>query len=354
MLKLIKKRSDKIGLPPGTLAHIGKPQDRKVGISVIDYDDEHFHEKILTNIDECFPFKDSPTVTWINVDGIHDADIIKSIGDHFGIHSLVLEDIMNTGQRPKLEDFDTYLYIVLKMLYTNDENKEIKGEQISFILGHNFLITFQENEIDVFDIIRDRLRNSKGRIRKMGCDYLMYALVDAIVDNYFFILEIFGAQIESMEERVIIDTSQETLQTIYKMKREMIFLRNSIWPLREVSSRLERGESDLIKQKTRIFLRDVYDHTIQVIESVEAYREMVSGLLDIFLSSLSNRMNDVMKTLTIFASIFIPLTFVAGVYGMNFEFMPELGFRWSYPILLLFMLSAGGTMVLYFRKKGWF
>jgi len=240
------------------------------------------------------------------------------------------------------------------MLYTVGEINEIRGEQVSIVLGNNFLIAFQENEIDVFDLIRDRLRKSKGRIRRMGVDYLMYALVDAIVDNYFLILEKFGSQIEYMEERVMTDTSQATLQTIYKMKREMVFLRSSIWPLREVANQLERGESVLIQEKTRTYLRDVYDHTIQIIETVEAYREMVSGLLDIFLSSLSNRMNDVMKTLTIFASIFIPLTFIAGLYGMNFEYMPELGFRWSYPILLLFMLCVGVSLTLYFRNKEWF
>ncbi len=354
MLTFIKKRSDKIGLPPGTLSHIGKTQDRKVNISVIDYDEEHFHEKTVTNIDECFPYKDSPTVTWINVDGIHDPDIIKSLGDHFEIHPLVLEDIMNSGQRPKLEDFDTYLYIVFKMLYFDEVTNAIKGEQVSIITGRNFLITFQENEIDVFDFIRDRLRKSKGRIRKMGVDYLMYALVDAIVDNYFLILEKFGSQIEDMEERVMNDTSQDTIQTIYRMKREMVFLRNSIWPLREVSSQLERGEISFIQEKTRIYLRDVYDHTIQVIDAVEAYREMVSGLLDIFLSSLSNRMNEVMKTLTIFAAIFIPLTFVAGIYGMNFEYMPELKLRWGYPTLLLTMFVIGFSLVMYFRKKRWF
>jgi len=354
MLKLIKKRSDKIGLPPGTLAHIGRTQDRKVNVSVIDYDEEHFEEKVVTSIDECFPFKDNPTVTWINVDGIHDPNIIKSLGDHFGIHPLVLEDIMNTGQRPKLEDFDTFLYVVLKMLYTVGEHNEIRGEQVSIVLGKNFIITFQENEIDVFDLIRDRLRKSKGRIRKVGGDYLMYALVDAIVDNYFLILEKFGSQIEDMEKRVMTDTSRDTLQKIYNMKREMVFLRSSIWPLREVANQLERGESVLIQEKTRTYLRDVYDHTIQIIEAVEAYREMVSGLLDIFLSSLSNRMNEVMKTLTIFAAIFIPLTFITGIYGMNFEFMPELKLRWGYPILLGVMLMIVFSLVIYFRKKKWF
>jgi len=354
MLKLIKKRSDKIGLPPGTLAHIGRTQDRKVNVSVIDYDEEHFEEKVVTSIDECFPFKDNPTVTWIYVDGIHDPNIIKSLGDHFGIHPLVLEDIMNTGQRPKLEDFDTFLYVVLKMLYTVGEHNEIRGEQVSIVLGKNFIITFQENEIDVFDLIRDRLRKSKGRIRKVGGDYLMYALVDAIVDNYFLILEKFGSQIEDMEKRVMTDTSRDTLQKIYNMKREMVFLRSSIWPLREVANQLERGESVLIQEKTRTYLRDVYDHTIQIIEAVEAYREMVSGLLDIFLSSLSNRMNEVMKTLTIFAAIFIPLTFIAGIYGMNFEFMPELKLRWGYPILLGVMLMIVFSLVIYFRKKKWF
>ncbi|MFC1485931.1 magnesium/cobalt transporter CorA [Candidatus Latescibacterota bacterium] len=352
MFNRTKKQSDKIGLPPGTLMHIGEKQDREVQISVIDYDEKNYQEKKITRLEECLPLKETPTVTWINVDGIHDPDIIKTLGECFDIHPLVLEDIMNTGQRPKFEDFTTSNYVVLKMLYLDDGG--IVAEQVSVILGPHFLITFQENEIDVFDLIRDRLRNSKGRIRKLGCDYLMYALIDAIVDNYFIILEAFAERIELLEEQVILDSSKEALQEIHRIKSEMVFLRKSIWPLREVTSQLERGDSELINEKTDIYFRDVYDHTIQIIDTVETYRETVSGLLDIYLSNLSNRMNDVMKTLTIYASIFIPLTFIAGIYGMNFEYMPELGFRWGYPILLVVMVSVGLGMASYFKRKGWF
>jgi len=352
MFSRIMKQSDKIGLPPGTLMHIGEKQDRDVRISVIDYDEENYREKDITRLEECLPLKETPTVSWINIDGIHNPEVIKTLGEYFDIHHLVLEDVMNTGQRPKLEDFTTFNYVVLKMLYMDEGS--IVSEQVSVILGPHFLITFQENDIDVFDMIRDRLRNSKGRIRKLGCDYLMYALVDAIVDNYFIILETFAERIESMEEMVISDVSRDTLQEIHNIKREMVFLRKSIWPLREVTSQLERGDSDLIDEKTEVYFRDIYDHTIQIIDTVETYRETVSGLLDIYLSNLSNRMNDVMKTLTIFASIFIPLTFVAGIYGMNFEYMPELGFRWGYPVLLVVMVTVGLGMASYFKRKGWF
>ena len=353
MSRLFKKRSRKIGLPPGTLVHVGAKKTSKARITIIDYDEAQFQEKEAKKVEECFPFKDKPTVTWINIDGIHQVDIIEKIGKHFNLHPLVLEDIVNTGQRPKMEDFVDYIFIVVKMLYYDEKENETKTEQVSLILGSNFVISFQESEGDVFDPIRERIRSDKGRIRKMGADYLAYALIDTIVDNYFTILEKLGEGIEDIEDELVTNPMPETLQTIHNLKREMIFLRKSVWPLREVISRLERWESSLIQKSTGIYLRDVYDHTIQVIDAIETFRDMLSGMLDIYLSSVSNRMNEVMKVLTIIATIFIPLTLVAGIYGMNFKFMPELAQPWGYPMVYSIMLVIGILMVMYFRKKKW-
>jgi len=354
MARVIKKVSRKTGLPPGTLIHVGKKGEEKVNISIIDYDEQHYQGKETENIEDCFPFKDKPTISWINIGGIHKIEIIEKIGKHFNLHPLLLEDILNTDQRPKIEDFDDYIFIVLKMLYYDEKEKEIISEQVSLIIGLNFVISFQEKEGDVFNPIRDRIRNAKGRIRKMGADYLAYALIDAIVDNYFIILEKIGEKIEGMEDELVANPTPETLQTIHNLKRDTIFLRKSVWPLREGINILERSESPLIQESTGIFLRDVYDHTIQVIDTIETFRDMVSGMLDIYLSSISNRMNEVMKVLTIIATIFIPLTFIAGIYGMNFKYMPELEWRWAYFGVLSVMLVVGILMIFYFRRRKWF
>ncbi len=353
MPKLIKKRSKKAGLPPGTLVHIGEKKAETPKITIMNYDEAHFQEKEIKTIEECFLFKDKPTVTWINIDGLHQVEILEKLGECYGLHPLVLEDILNTDQRPKMEDYGEYLYIVLRMLNYNDKSIEIESEQISLVLGPNFVFSFQEREGDTFNPIRDRIRNSKGRIRKMGADHLAYTLLDSIIDNYFIILEKLGEKIEFLEEEVVTRPTPETLQTIHHLKREMIFLRKGVWPLREVISGLERGESSLIKESTRIYLRDVYDHTIQTIDTIETYRDMVSGMLDIYLSSISNRLNAVMKVLTIIATIFMPLTFLAGIYGMNFKYMPELEWRWGYLMFWLIIIGIGAFMLIYFKKKRW-
>ena len=347
------KRSKKAGLPPGTLVHIGKKRTGKVKITVIGYDENNFRENEVRTVNECFQFKDKPTVTWLNIDGIHDAGIIEKIGKHFNLHPLLLEDIMNTGQRPKMEDFENYIFIVLKMLGYDETRDEIKSEQVSLILGSNFVISFQECEGDVFNPVRERIRNGKGKIRKMKADYLAYTLIDAVIDNYFIILEKTGEKIEDMEDELVTNPTPGTLQTIHNLKREMIFLRKSVWPLREVINGMQKAESPLIKESTGIYLRDVYDHTIQVIDTIETFRDMISGMLDIYLSSISNKMNEVMKVLTIIATIFIPLTFVAGLYGMNFKYMPELEWHFGYFAILLLMIIIGISMVFYFRRKKW-
>lgn len=358
MGRFVKKRSKTIGLAPGSMVHIGDRKTDQVKITVLDYDENNIQEKEIDKVEDCFAYKEKKTITWINVDGLHEINVIEKIGNCFGLHPLVMEDIVNTGQRPKIEDFDDYLFFVIKMLHQPKD--EIVAEQVSIVIGNNFVLSFQESKGDVFNPIRERLRNAKGRIRKRRADYLAYVLIDAVVDNYYTILERFGEIIEGMEEEVVNDPTPRTLQTIHDLKREMIFLRKSVWPLREVINNIQRSESKIIQKTTEIYLRDVYDHTIQVIDTVETYRDMISGMLDVYLSSISNRMNEVMKVLTIFAAIFIPLTFVAGIYGMNFNpstspfNMPELGWYLGYPFALAMMLVVGLTMLVYFRKKNWF
>ena len=359
MRRFTRRGSKKLGLPPGSLVHVGEKKIERPRITIIDYDEKKLEEREVKKVEECFPFKKTSTVTWINVDGLHETDIIDKIGMHFGLHPLLLEDILNTEQRPKMEDFGDYIFVVLKMLYCGEGNNDIESEQMSLILGPNFVISFQEREGDIFNIVRERIRASKGRMRKSGSDYLAYALMDAIVDNYFTILEKLGERIEYLEEELVKNPNPKTLQEIHRLKREMIFLRKSVWPLREVISGLQRGESSLIKKTTNIYLRDVYDHTIQVIDTVETYRDMTSGMLDIYLSSLSNRMNEVMKVLTIIATIFIPLTFITGLYGMNFNpevspfNMPELNWHWGYVFAWAVMIIMALLMFAYFRRKKW-
>jgi len=353
MSRLIKKRSKERGLPPGSLVHIGEKKTEKVKITVIDYNISNLEQKEVRKVEECFSFKPKPTVTWINVDGLHEVEVIEKLGKCFDIHPLVLEDILNTDQRPKMEDFEKYIFFVLKMLYVDDKTKEIHSEQISLILGNNFVISFQESIGDVFDAVRERIRSGKTRIRKRSADYLAYALFDAIVDGYFSILEKIGEKVESMEEDLISNPIPKTLQEIYNLKREMIYIRKSVWPLREVINNLLREESKIIKNSTHIYLRDLYDHTIQVIDTIETFRDMISGMLDIYMSSVSNKMNEVMKVLTIFAAIFIPLTFIAGIYGMNFQYMPELSLPWAYPAVWIVILIVGISLLGYFKHRKW-
>ncbi len=353
MPNLTKKRSVKTGLPPGSLVYIGDKKSEQATISVIEYDENSFNERSYTRISECFTFRNKPTVTWIDVNLVNRVDLIEKIGDCYGFHPLMLEDILNTDQRPKFEDFGEYIYVVVRFISCNGGNNGIVSEQVSVVLGPNYVISFQESDLEVFNPLRERLEFGKGRLRKSGADYLAYALLDAIVDNYFAVLEKLGERIEDLEEKLIATPKPAVLKSMHSLKRDMIFLRKSIWPLREVISALERGDTALINEPTRIYLRDVYDHTIQVIDTLETFRDMISGMLDIYLSSVSNRLNEVMKVLTIIATIFIPLTFIAGVYGMNFKYMPELEWRWGYPAVMFVMLVVSVGMLVYFRRKRW-
>jgi len=355
MAKYSKKRSKKAGLPPGALIHIGEKKTEEVKITIVEYDETHLREQEVKTIEECFPFKDKnrPTVAWINIDGIHQGEILGKLGESFGLHPLIVEDILNTDQRPKIEDFEEYHYIVLKMLQFQGNDGEIVTDQVSLILGTNYVISFQEKAFDIFHAIRERIRTNKGRMRKMGADYLAYCLLDAIVDNYFTIMETLGEKIESLEYELVSNPSPQMAHTIYNLKRNLILLRRSVWPLREVISRLERGESLLIKESTRIYLKDVYDHTIHIIDTLETFREMATEMLEIYLSNINNKLNNVIKVLTLIATIFMPLTLITGIYGMNFKYIPELSWRWGYPMVMLVMAGVGAAMVYYFKKKKW-
>ncbi|MBD3348780.1 MAG: magnesium/cobalt transporter CorA [Candidatus Eisenbacteria bacterium] len=319
----------------------------------MDYGPDRLEERDLESVQESLPFKELPTVTWLNLVGLHETAVIEEIGAAFGLHPLVLEDILNTRQRPKFEDHGDYVFLVVRTMHYLEEKRDIRTEQIALVLGRNFVISFQEFEADPFGAIRDRLRTSAGRIRGAGPDYLAYALVDAIVDHYFVILERIGDHIEELGDETIGDPTPDTLRNIQTLRKDLGHLRRSVWPLREVASAMERSESALVKESTGPYLRDVYDHTIQVIETLESYRDMISGMFDTYLSSVSNRMNEVMKVLTIIATIFIPITFVAGVYGMNFQHMPELAYPWAYPAALGVMLIIALAMIAYFRRKRW-
>ncbi|AKB55009.1 MULTISPECIES: magnesium/cobalt transporter CorA [Methanosarcina] len=348
------RRGSQIGLAPGSLVHVGEKKVEKVVIRVLAYNSEKLVERKLEKVEECLEFKDKSDLNfWINVDGLDRVDIIGKLGSYFNIHPLTLEDVLNTRQRPKTEDYDSYIYSVLKMIFFDKENKEITVDQVSIIIGPNYVLSFQEREGDVFDMVRERFKNPASRLRKSGVDYLAYGLIDAVIDNYFLILEHFGDKIEYLEEGLVLHPRPETLKTIQKYKRDMITLRKSIWPLRELINGLQRVESDLIKETTRVYLRDVYDHTIQVIDTVEDFRDILSSMVDIYLSSISFRMNEVMEVLTVIATIFIPLTFISGVYGMNFKYMPELNWRWGYPTVMFAMILLAVSMFIYFKKRKW-
>jgi magnesium transporter len=351
--KFFKKTSKKAGMSPGTLIHVGEQKIDKAKITLMNYDQDRLEEKVLKRIEESFACKDTPPVSWINIDGLHEVEVIEKIGTHFGIHPLTMEDIVNTGQRPKIEDSEDYIYLVFKMLKFEEHTSHLSSEQVSLILGPHYVISFQETEGDVFNFVRERIRKGRVRIRKSGPSYLAYALIDAVVDHYFLILEKMGEKIEHLEERLHVQPTPEILQAIHDLNREMIYFRRQVWPIREVLSIWQKSDSSIIQEANKAFIRDVYDHTIQVIDTIESFRDIVSGMMDLYLSTVSNKMNEVMKVLTIMATIFIPLTFVAGIYGMNFKYMPELEWKWSYLVLWIVLIVIFFGMVFYFKRKKW-
>jgi len=354
MPAFVRSRTKKAGLPPGTPVHVGERKVEDTRINAIYYDEAQARRWEVESVGPDLRPDGGPGVTWINVDGLHQVDLLAQIGEILGLHPLVVEDIANTDHRPKAEEYGEYSFLVFKSLYhVDEESDQVQVEQISLVLGPGYVITFQEQPGDEFDPVRDRILADRGRIRQAGADYLAYVLVYLVVDQYFAVLEWIGDQIESLEEELIGRPSTETLQAIYRLKRTIASVRKAIWPLREAIGQLQRDGSALIAESTRLYLRDVYDHTVQVIDTTETFRDTISGMLDIYLSSVSNRMNEVMKVLTVIATVFIPLTFIAGVYGMNFEHMPELAWRWAYPAVWAIMILIGGAMIVYFWRKGW-
>jgi magnesium transporter len=354
--KKTNRRSAKAGLAPGTLVYIGAHKTDRVRLTLIQYRDGFFKQQEIKNLEEflaIYTATEPGIVTWLDIGGLHDVQLIEQIGQAFQLHPLLLEDIVNTEQRPKREDYGSLIYVVVKMLCLSATRTEILAEQVSLVTGERLLLSFQENGTDVWAPIRERLRTGKGRIAAGGTDYLLYSLLDAVVDNYFAVLEFMAEQLEQIEERLLAAPSPETLKELHALKREMLFVRKAAWPLREALSGLGRGDSPLIAQSTRLYMRDVYDHTVQVIDTLEALRDTEAEMLDVYLSSMSNRMTAVMKVLTIITTIFMPLSFIASVYGMNFRYMPGLDSRWGYPVVLAFMVGIGLLMVLLFHKKRW-
>jgi len=352
MHKFVRTVARELDLPSGEIVHLGEKKIKDLKITIIDYDESQFQEKEIKSMEEYIPYEKKPTVTWVNVDGINNVEVIEKIGKHFNLHDLTLEDILNTGQHPMLEDFGDYLFLVLKMIYCDGKDHDTIVEHMSLLVGQNFIISFQEGCGDVFDPVRKRIKLGKGRIRKMGAGYLAYALLDAIVDNYFAVLHRTGEEIEFLEEEIINTPSVDTLRKIYNLKRELLFLRKSIWPLREVIGSLHREEFSLIKEASGIYMRDLYDNLIQVIDTIEIFRDMLCSILEIYMSSNSNKMNEIVKVLTIISTIFIPLSFIASIYGMNI-LMPEKDYPLTYPVIISVMLIVGISMVFYFRKKKW-
>jgi magnesium transporter len=351
IMKNKKSYSKKAGLPPGKPIFVGEQKVEKPNINVIKYNDTIVKEFNVKNTEEIVGLVSDDTVTWIGVHGLHNVELIQDVCSIFSIHPLVQEDIVHLDQRPKVEDLNDYIFIILRMFYF--ENNNLADEQVSIILGKNYVITFQEKPTDIFEPLKERIRSKKFRVNKQGADYLAYSLIDAIVDNYFVIIETLGDDVEAVEDMLLDNPTNNLLEQIHVLKRHMISIRRSVWPLRELVSKFERMESQLIQESTIIYIRDVYDHTIQIIDSIENYRDILSGMLDTYLSSISYKMNDIMKTLTIMSTIFIPLTFIVGVYGMNFEYMPELKWKLGYLGVWIVMISISFGLFFFFRKKKW-
>jgi magnesium transporter len=353
MARFFKKREEIKGLSPGSLVFIGNKKVEHVRIRVIDYDGTQLKEDELKDIAQGAEFKRTNTVTWINVDGLHDLSLMKDVGNTFDLHPLLMEDILNTGQRPKLEEFENCLFLVLKMLRFDKQKQMVVSQQLSMVLGDTFLLTFQEQPGDVFEPVRERIRKQKARIRGSGTDYLAYALLDCVVENYVFIVERLGEQIEDIEGEVLEKADPAVMEKINTFKREMNFLRKSVRPAREAIMQMSKLDSELIHEQTIPFLKDLQDLITQATEAIDTYRDMLSDELNLYNSVIGNRMNDIMKVLTIFAAIFIPLTFIAGIYGTNFEYLPELKFKYSYFIFWGVMLGVAVVMLIYFKKKKW-
>jgi magnesium transporter len=353
MATSLKYTSEKTGLGPGSLIHVGDVHHTDTRITLIDYSTTHYEERAVGSLDEILAYRDKESVTWVIVEGLSNASIIESIGNYFNIHALVLEDILNTHQRPKLEEHEDYLFVVLKSLIPEEENFVVNSEQVSMLILRNFIFTFKEKTDSLFAPVRKRLEHSHGRSRSMGSDYLMYTVLDTIIDLNFDIMDRLEETLISLEDEIFNSPSREVLEKIHEIKLEVIRMRRFISPIRDMTAGLLRSESALIEQNTRIYLRDLHDHVLRIMESIETHRDILSSLLEIYLSSISSKLNEVMKVLTVFSSVFIPLTFITGIYGMNFESMPELEWAWGYPAIWCVFLVTAGSLFLYFKRRGW-
>jgi magnesium transporter len=356
MPKTLRVMARKAGMPPGSLVFHGETEQAPAVITIIHYSETEFTQNEYGSFAQCHLVSPESGVTWINVNGISQVKDLEQVGECFNIHPLVLEDILDIEQRPKIEDYETYLYIVLKAISHGPDARqiEIRSDQVSLILGPHYVISFHEGDGDLFAPVRERLIVEKGRIRRMGADYLAYSLMDLIVDNYFVKLETFSDKVESLEDEVVVKPTPQTLREVHQFKNDMIMLRKSLWPLREVIARLERRESPLISENLTMYLKDVYDHIIIAIETVETYRDILSGMLDIYLSSVNNRLTEIMRVLAIIATIFMPLNFITSFYGMNFKHMPELEWHYGYYGVMGTILIVAVSMIMYFKKKRWF
>ncbi len=355
-----KYRIRKKDLSPGSSVFTGDKKVDNVVITVFNYDEHQFEEKKIESFEELQLLKEKAKVLWVNLSGLHDIQTIEKVCEIFGIHSLAIEDILNVNHSPKIEEHENFLFLILKMIDIDKPSKELNIEQISIILGKNYVITFQENVGDVFDVIRDRIRTSKGRIRKAGADYLMYRLLDSIVDNYFITLEYVDDKIEFVEEKLLEDSEDSYLKEIHNLRKDVLKLRRSVYPMRDMTYYLQRGENPLIQKSTIMFTRDLYDHIANNIETIENYREIINGVLEVHLTNASHKMNQVIKLLTMISTIFIPLTFIVGIYGMNFNTevsifnMPELNWKFGYLFVMLVMVIISVSLIVFFKRKKWF
>lgn len=355
MSKYLKHHSKKAGLSAGVLIPQENEIEHKVTISIMDFDTEHVFEKTNISAEECLQYIETPAVTWIHVCGVSNPKIIEALGNHFRLHPLILEDIISCGQRSKMDTYNEHLFIVMQILsYTNSHgSSKLEEGQVSLVLGKNIVISFTEKQEDIFNSIREKIRKTNSRIRQMGAEFLLYALLDIIVDNYFVILEKMDSQLEYLEEELIKEPGPQALLKIQRAKRNITLLRKSVWPTREVINQLQHVETPLMTSSVRVYLKDIYDHAIQAIDTIEGFRDIVSGMLDIYISHINLRMNEIMKVLTIVATLFVPLTFIASIYGMNFKYMPELDYKWGYPAVLFIMFVIAINMLIQFRRKKW-
>lgn len=353
MFSEVRNRAKKAGSPPGVAKYMGDKKSSPV-ITYTVYSPTTFQEKSHATLEDCFAETKEDDIKWINVEGISDVGLMKELTGHFDIHPLTLEDILNVEQRPKVEEFENYIFVTLKVLMWHEKDETFLTQQVSIILGERYILSFHELDTTLFDTIRDKMRSSANQnMRKHGPDYLMYRLIDTIVDEYFVVMEGVSDKIENIEEEIVENPTAVQASNIYQLKRQILLLRKSVWPMREAISHLMHAENELVSKFTLIYIRDVYDHTVQAIDTLETFRDMLTGMLDMYLTSLTNRMNEIMKTLTIITTIFIPITAIASVYGMNFDHMPGTQWTFGYPIVILVMITIAILMMIYFRRKKW-